>query len=203
MIDDLIAIAALADIVLTAFLMIRFRRNPFPWLRLLSGAIICAIITSLFFGAYITRWRGAPVNLFFITMLCLSVSALVPLNRPAWSLALLAFTLVMAVGLPWFANHQQDYTFFPRARIQRSDRLYDYLADLPHQEKSFSVGWLADQPFAADIPQNSMQGRLYIPHPLWHSRFSGMYRLEVIEGEAWYPGGPLKDGRRKIEIRER
>jgi len=203
MVDDLIAIAALADIMLTAFLVIWFRRKPFPYLHFLLGLAICALILSMFTPAFITPGRGAPVNLMVITSLCFSISCSVPLSRPAWSVALLIFTLAMLVTLPVLANTQQDYTFFSQVHTRQRDSLYDYLEKIPHQERSFPAGWLAGQPFASEIPPSSMQGRIFIPHPLWHSRFSGIYEREIIYGEAWYPGGPLKDGRRKIEIRER
>jgi hypothetical protein len=203
MVDDMIAIAAIVEILLTAFLMIQFRPKPFPFPRLLFGLVIFAILVSILPPAFLTPGRSAPFNLLVVTCLCFSLSCTVPLAKPAFSLALLGLTITMLVMLPCLANRQKDYTFLAHVETRKKDSLYFALEEIPHQERSFPAGWLADQPFAAEIPERSMQGQLYIPHPLWHSRFSGIYRLEIIEGEAWYPGRPLKDGRWKIEIRER
>ena len=202
MVDTFIAVAAIAGVVFTASVLIRFRRRPFPYGRFLLALALGAVIVSIIFPVYVHSNRGAPLNLLVITCLCFCVSCLVPLTRSAWSLALFLTTLVLAVGLPWFANAQEGYTFWPSPRERKSDRLVDALQRLPRQEQSYPAGWLADQPFALEIPRENMRGRIYLPHPRWHSRFTGMYRLEVVEGEAWFRGGQ-PGARGNIEIRSR
>jgi len=203
MVDDLIAIAALADIALTAFLMIRFRRKPFSWLHVLVGLVTAVIVGSIFFPVYYSTGHGAPLNLLVITYCCFGAAMLFPLAKRTWNLVLFCVTLAMALVLPWFAVRLPGYTFTSHPYTRLRGSLSHYLDGVPHQELSYPAGWLADEPFALDIPRSLMTGRVSIAHPLWHSRFSGIYRLEIIKGEAWYLGGKLVNGRWKIEIRTR
>jgi len=203
MVDDLIAIAALLEIALTAFMMIRYRRKPFPWLHVLIGLGIAAILGSIFFPVYGSTGRGGPLHLLAITYFCFGIAFFFPLARRTWSLALFFFTLAMAIMLPGLAGRLRGYTFLSHEYTRSRDSLRFYLEDLARETESYPAGWLVDEPFATEILQRSMQGWRYIPHSLWHSRFSGIYRLEVIQGETWYPGGSLKTGIRKIEIRPR
>ncbi len=34
---------------------------------------------------------------------------------------------------------------------------------------------------------------------VWHTAFTGLYRVVEIPGEAWYPGGPIATGAGKVE----
>ncbi|MHB0935693.1 MAG: hypothetical protein ACYC6A_04830 [Armatimonadota bacterium] len=204
MVDDLIAITALADIALTAVLVICLRRKPFPYREVFVGLALAAVFGSIIFPVYASRGGGGPVHLLVITYSCFGIACFFPLARRTWNLVLFFFTLGMAFALPGFAVGLHGYTFTSYKYTRLRDSLSLYLeGGLPDQGQSFPAGWLADQPFAVDFPRSSMTGWTSIPHPLWHSRFSGIYQREVIHGEAWYPGGPLKDVRQKIEIRER
>lgn len=80
------------------------------------------------------------------------------------------------------------------------------LAELPQDDPTpHTAGWLRDLPFAEHVNGLLNKRRLVRGEiePVWHSRFTVLYRRVYIPQDVWFPGGALADGAEGLELRDR
>ncbi|MHB9025312.1 MAG: hypothetical protein ACYC7E_14270 [Armatimonadota bacterium] len=203
----IIAFGLLATLGMTAYSLIRHRSdfNIAWWIFIL---LLWGIVVQVMLPQFtLPNGRGSSTQSLMISSLCFVLSAAIvtPNWRRYW--ILLCFTFAMMIALPWYAASLlavNDYSSHRHTMHHMRDSLFYELREIEkHNGWSYPAGWLADQPFTKEIDHKILQGHRVIPHPLWHSWLTRLYRKETIPGEAWYPGGKIKDALGKIEYRPR
>lgn len=203
---NLIAIGIIITVAATAYILARYAQRRFFLWKFLAGIIICYVSATLLFPVFLTR-HGIPWVVETITIFCF-VQALLHIFTPvSRGLLLIAFTGAMMFGLPIYTLHLLStggYTCHSSSTDWHRDLLGTRLGDIAdHDTRIYHANWLSDLSFFNGMFVQYAWGNRYIPHPTWHSWFTGIYRLETQPVAAWYPGGRVKDAMRHIEFRVR
>lgn len=160
-------------------------------------------------------WEGNPVAQWFIPMpflwlvlVCLADTRLRRLTG-----------LLIAVGMIGLSCQYTDIVHGERwTGSARWGRLHQAvggstlraivaeLAELPQDDPtSYAAGWLRDLPIAEHV-NDLLNKRPFVRgeiEPVWHSKFTALYRRVSIPQDVWFPGGTLAEGAEDLEFRDR
>jgi len=72
-------------------------------------------------------------------------------------------------------------------------------------EEVFPPCWLRELPMAGVIQEYTgpFSPRRRECRTAWHTWLTGLYPYELVPQDLWYPGGPLGEGLRAVELRDR
>ncbi len=202
MAGNLIEIGMLLTVAVTAA---AFVRRPVPWRACAIGVVVWAVGVSIAFPAFADGRMPPPMHVLAVTSFC-AVQAFCLATPLCWSRVVpVLFTWLMTMALLAVAMrmiHSGGYTTRSYTYDHKSQSLHYLVQDIGATDThDYQPGWVTDEPFAVHIHAHGAWSQREIPHPFWHSRFTGLYRLERKPVAAWFTGGRLtKD---HITFRER
>lgn len=163
---------------------------------LIAIGLMCSLLRS---------GMGAPVAEWAFPSVGVAIGGLFVKSEQAWPAirwGLLGLAAVLCLNA--MALRQNGYASYSAVRVFQgveSAWLAALRARLQHQfaaEKELPAGrvstFLVGEESLALWNKNTLQ-------PVWHTPFTGLYRIEETAGEAWYPGGTLAGGCPRIEWR--
>lgn len=184
--------------------------------RSLCGIMACvlAIVLAPVFAG------GPPTpNLFWV--LGLGATAAILTVRKKWALGAICVAiglvwLICAFAYPGFLGLGKDIgqryrgDGGPLRSKQRSvlGTAQDLLKDLD-LPKPISPGWMDESFPVRDVAEFAGKNPTILRavehrfHPIWHTWLTGLWRIEEVALEPWYPGGAIQEAVDKIELRPR
>jgi hypothetical protein len=159
-------------------------------------------------------FEGNPRRQYLILGACLLLT-LALTHSAAWRRTVSACVFVGMVGLSfhfvalvhtpgWTGNPAYDGGGEALLRsVQR--QAVSVAADIENPDATIPEGWLCDLP-VGDVLRATFEGRSLHrrqTRAVWHSPLTGIYRYDRVAQDFWYPGGPLREGVMKIEVRDR
>ncbi|MBK8268046.1 MAG: hypothetical protein IPK83_06945 [Planctomycetes bacterium] len=74
-----------------------------------------------------------------------------------------------------------------------------------HPEEVLPEGWLRDTALWNQLEEKAGPLRFWrsVCHSAWHTPFTGLYPCEGIPQDLWYPGGPIREVPKRMELRDR
>ena len=200
--------------VVAALVYWRFRRNQ---IERLQSLVIFALFALLgLIGFLHLCSAGNPMAQWIVPGVCAAVAVPAIQSRVIRRAAAVIW-FVVGAGLSFHylaLVHGEQYTGNPKSAkepVQQTLRnsslryLRDGLvAQSSVADTNLAAGWLFDVlPGTADQERVRRSLKFREIKGLWHTWLTGLYRVENIPADVWYPGGPLSVGATHIEIRVR
>ncbi len=195
-----------------ALLVFGPRRRPAPAQAFLAALVFFAVVYLFRFGCF--GWFDGCIEgcQWLIPASC--VYLVLAYVRP---LPVRLGVAALLVAAAWalsahFSNIVQDphWSGTPQLSIEAKVRtavlndLASQAAEFSSDTTSYPAGWLRELPFAAGLRMVNMGAapRRDV-HLTWHTWATGLYPVDYVCQDFWYPGGPPATGLAAVECRDR
>jgi hypothetical protein len=129
-------------------------------------------------------WRRVMGTCLFVGMAGLSFQFSALVHTPGWT------------GNPGFEGIE--------AQVFRSMKAnaVNFVADVG--DVTWPEGWVRDLPVGNELQEIFEGTQLHRRHirRVWHSPITGLYHYHRVPQAIWYPGGPFREGVKKLELRD-
>ena len=175
--------------------------RPRPWQEVVAAIAPIAVVGVIFLlGLSVT---GVPIAEWLFPMIGVTIAGvLVKSNRTFQAIRWVLFVLAVGLGINGWALRSDSYVSSSAQRFYQGAERNRLVVIRNKLEQTYPGNKeLPAQPVAQILAEQedlTTWNRKKL-HSVWHTAFTGLYRVTETAGEAWYPGGPVAIGAGKVE----